>query len=172
MPDPVADVPVDDCVAAYRTLELDTRASAGAIRQRYRELATRYHPDKWPHASKEQVNASRRMAEINAAYQLIRDAPLEDHAPLIEELPETTLDEERDERIREVQAVDLWIERIARFVVGAVLGLLLGIGIYQRGVLGELSALVLLPLVFGAVFMMTPMGGWRVHDVLQLLLWK
>ena len=34
-------------------------------------------PDKWPNGSAEQVAAAERMREINAAYDLIEDAPLQ-----------------------------------------------------------------------------------------------
>lgn len=171
MSDSVADVPVDDCLAAYRTLEIDARASATAIRQRYRELATRYHPDKWPHASQEQASASARMAEINAAYQLIRDAPLEDCVLPEETIPEPTTEEQRDERIREVHALDLAVERTLRFAAGAGVGLLLGVSLYQRSMMGQMSALVLVPLVFGLLFAVSPVGAWRVHEMVQAVLW-
>ena len=63
--------------AAYRTLGVDDRASALAIRHRYRELAQIHHPDKWPLGSPDQAAAAERMRDINAAYDLIEGAPLE-----------------------------------------------------------------------------------------------
>ena len=71
---------VHELVAAYRTLGLEPQASSVAIRTRYRELAQLDHPDKWPHGSAEQVAAAERMREINAAYGLIKHAPLQHRA--------------------------------------------------------------------------------------------
>ena len=70
---------IDRLLSAYRALDLDVRASAVAIRQRYRELARLHHPDRWPSGSPEQDRAADRMREINAAYDLIESAPLRDH---------------------------------------------------------------------------------------------
>ena len=72
---------VQELLAAYQTLDLPPRASPLAVRLRYRELAQIHHPDKWPNGSAEQVAATERMCEINAAYLLIEDAPLQ-HRPI------------------------------------------------------------------------------------------
>ena len=68
---------VQELLAAYRTLDVPPKASPVAVRIRYRELAQLHHPDKWPNGSAEQVAAAERMREINAAYDLIEDAPLQ-----------------------------------------------------------------------------------------------
>src|SRR5262245_8968884 len=68
---------VQELVAAYRTLDLELGASPVVIRNRYRELVQIYHPDKWPQGSAEQVASAERMREINGAYDLIEDAPLQ-----------------------------------------------------------------------------------------------
>jgi len=62
---------------AYRKLDVPPKASPVAVRIRYRELAQLHHPDKRPNGSAEQVTAAERMREINAAYDLIEDAPLQ-----------------------------------------------------------------------------------------------
>jgi DnaJ-class molecular chaperone len=54
----------------YDVLRVDRRAPPDAIRRAYRRLAQQYHPDKMPG----NANASRAMAAINAAYEVLSDA--------------------------------------------------------------------------------------------------
>ena len=51
----------------FRILELDRGASPEAVREAYRRLAKRWHPDRGGGA-----HATARMAEINVAYDLLR----------------------------------------------------------------------------------------------------
>jgi hypothetical protein len=83
---------IDRLLSAYRALDIDVRASAVAIRQRYRELARLHHPDRWPNGSPEQDRAADRMREINAAYDLIESAPLRDHVFATEPVAPTESD--------------------------------------------------------------------------------
>ena len=55
----------------YETLGLAVTADAVVIKAAYRALSQRYHPDKC--APTERENAHRRMAEINAAFQVLGD---------------------------------------------------------------------------------------------------
>lgn len=61
-------VPSDPRVTLYRSLMLAEDADAEVISAVYRKLAQRYHPDIDSNAA-----AARRMAEINDAYQTLRD---------------------------------------------------------------------------------------------------
>ena len=54
----------------YRILGVLDDAEDIVIRAAYRALAQRYHPDKW---QGDQAEATRRMAEINAAYAVLSD---------------------------------------------------------------------------------------------------
>ncbi len=54
----------------YDVLQVERGASPENIRRAYRKLAQRYHPDKMPG----NANASRAMAAINAAYEVLSDA--------------------------------------------------------------------------------------------------
>jgi DnaJ-like protein len=60
----------------YRTLDVDLGASPFAIKRQYRRLAKKWHPDRYPAGSPEQVRAADEMQKINHAYQQIRRAPL------------------------------------------------------------------------------------------------
>ncbi len=55
---------------AYRVLGIDRNASAEEIKHAYRELASRYHPDKLEHLGDEfKVLAEMRFKEIQKAYE-------------------------------------------------------------------------------------------------------
>jgi DnaJ-class molecular chaperone len=56
----------------YRTLGILDDAEDIIIKAAYRALAQRYHPDKW---SGDQVEATKRMAEINEAYSVLSEPP-------------------------------------------------------------------------------------------------
>jgi molecular chaperone DnaJ len=51
----------------YQTLEIDPRATQAEIKQAYRRLAKRFHPDRSGHDNRD------RMARINAAYEVLKD---------------------------------------------------------------------------------------------------
>lgn len=55
----------------YTILEVHPNASLEEIKQKYRFLATFYHPDTQPEAKKQY--ATRKMAEINEAYEVLSD---------------------------------------------------------------------------------------------------
>ena len=63
---------------AYRALGVDYTADSASIRRAHKRLAKQHHPDRFP-AGSEQQQATARMAEINDAYRLIREAPLRYH---------------------------------------------------------------------------------------------
>lgn len=54
----------------YDVLQVERNASPERVRQAYRKLAQKYHPDKMPG----NANACRAMAAINAAYEVLSDA--------------------------------------------------------------------------------------------------
>ena len=64
---------------AYKVLDVEYTAAPAAIRQAHKRLAKQHHPDRFPAGSAEQQQATARMAEINDAYRLIREAPLRFH---------------------------------------------------------------------------------------------
>lgn len=53
----------------YDVLQVERNASPERVRAAYRRLAQKYHPDKMPG----NANASRAMAAINAAYEVLSD---------------------------------------------------------------------------------------------------
>jgi curved DNA-binding protein CbpA len=57
----------------YRVLDLAPDAPDAAIKRRWRELANQYHPDRATGDPERAAESTRRMARINAAYELLRD---------------------------------------------------------------------------------------------------
>ncbi len=63
-----------------RTLGLEPGANAAEVKQAYRQLAMLWHPDRNGGSPEMLATAERRMSEINAAYQFLKD-----HLPEIDE---------------------------------------------------------------------------------------
>ena len=58
----------------YDILELQKNASVDEIKQAYRKLAKKYHPDLYTHASEaEKKKAEAKIKEINQAYSVLSD---------------------------------------------------------------------------------------------------
>ena len=57
---------------AYATLDLPPGVPADAALRQYRRLAKQWHPDLWANDPAGQLDASRRMRQINAAFAVIR----------------------------------------------------------------------------------------------------
>jgi hypothetical protein len=55
----------------YDVLQVERGAPPERVRAAYRRLAQKYHPDKMP----DNANAARAMSAINAAYEVLSDAP-------------------------------------------------------------------------------------------------
>jgi hypothetical protein len=149
--------------AAYRTLDLDLNASAVAIRYQYRELALLHHPDKHKPGSPEQASAATRMVEINAAYGLIKDAPLRNHQPVapMEDPP-------REPEVFFERPLGVAAETFVRLGVGALLGLFVAFVLDTRGVPGFWLYGWMLPFV--SAFACTTTDA-RMSSLLRVLLW-
>jgi curved DNA-binding protein CbpA len=65
--------------AAYRVLNAPLSASELRIKQSYRKLMKRWHPDLFPNGSAEQADATTMTRLINEAYDKIERAPLRYH---------------------------------------------------------------------------------------------
>ena len=98
---------------AYEVLGVDYAADSAAVRQAHKRLAKQHHPDRFPAGSAEQQQATTRMAEINDAYRLIREAPLRYHRVSKASDPTTPwTDIELEEAIRRArmnQKVNRWM---------------------------------------------------------------
>ena len=63
-----------DLSDAYRALELEPGASAAEIREAWRDLATVWHPDRFPDNERLRRKAEERLKRINLAYERLRSA--------------------------------------------------------------------------------------------------
>ena len=70
---------LNEFLDAYGLLGVEYGASPPDIARAFKRQAREHHPDRYPSGSAEQQQATARMAAINAAYRLIRDAPLRHH---------------------------------------------------------------------------------------------
>jgi hypothetical protein len=169
---------VHELVAAYRTLDLEPRASAVAIRIRYRELAQSHHPDKWPPGSAEQVAAAERMREINAAYDLIEDAPLQYREVPGEPTTEPVHEAPHEDPIFETRRSSStrrsnWLTRVdrdlvvcIRFLYGLAAGGSLVYGLSRYGVMQNRLFSWLVPMVMGFVF---ARSSWVANRLLEAI---
>ena len=64
---------------AYALLGVGYGANPLDIRAAFKRQTREHHPDRFPPGSPEQLQATQRMAAVNAAYQLVKDAPLRHH---------------------------------------------------------------------------------------------
>lgn len=122
---PIAECQVAELKRAYQTLGVPFSASALSIKQAYRRIAKRWHPDLYPSGTLACDEATQMMKRINEAYSLIQHAPLRYH---IESYPvaahkrtrypnETQKKAERD-TLPITDRFEFWV----RFVCGAFFG--------------------------------------------------
>jgi hypothetical protein len=161
---------------AYRTLGVDVRASALAIRLRYRELAQIHHPDKWPLDSPEQAAAAGRMRDINAAYDLIEGAPLEHTSePEPEEPPLSDYEIAYRASYRLHRWSNIDVGAVLRFLFGTTTGAGLVLWLHSHGVITSHLRLwmIVAPALVGLVFArMSWLGGSLLREILALLLYR
>ena len=160
-----ADASIDELVDAYRILGVPHGASATAIRVRYRELAQIHHPDKHPQGTAAQAQAELRMREINAAYELIEHAPLQDRHTATAPMPEPP---EPRPAPQPFQASVLG-ETLIRFALGLAAGGYLAVRLRRAHMPGEAIYVWLLPLLLGLGFTSTSSFA---ATVLRLLYWR
>jgi DnaJ-class molecular chaperone len=152
-------------IGAYAVLDVEFTASEAAIRARYRELALRHHPDVHPHGSPAQQQAAARMATINAAFTLIRDAPLRDYRP---DRRETGAAIPHHAAGGFDRPVSVATETLVRLAFGALFGLGLALVLGNRRVPGFAFYVWILPLVIGFACTST---SPRTANMLRLLHW-
>lgn len=117
---PGADADVFAYMNAYAVLEVEYSATAAEIRRAYRRLAQHAHPDRYPSGSDEQHGATARMAAINDAYRLIREAPLRHHPVSARTDPDAVwADTDLDHAVRRARAERVTLDTIGACLMGA-----------------------------------------------------
>jgi hypothetical protein len=165
---------------AYKVLGVDYTADSAAIRQAHKRLAKQHHPDRFPAGSAEQQQATARMAEINDAYRLIREAPLRYHRVSKASDPTTPwTDNELDDAIRRArmnQEVDRWMT-IALIAVAVIAVPFFASSVAVFKALGPLALPLTAAVGLGSTVMLWTMLGpraWRtLYKIeLALLVWQ
>ena len=156
---------------AYKVLGVGYDADSSEIRRAHRRLAKLHHPDKQSAGSPPQPEATARMAQINDAYRLVRDAPLRYHRVSRAADPDVPwTDVELDEAIRRARVnrnVDLGM------TVGLVFLAVIAVPLLLSGIsrAGSLPAPLLIALTLGSSWVMWSMIGpqmWQTMFKIQL----
>ena len=119
-------------VAAYKLLDLELSASSYAIDHWYRQLSLLNQPDRYPEGTPDQFHAAEKRRQIDAAYQLIRTAPLRDH-PLAKAAAAREEDRVRDPGLAIDRPVSVATETVARLALGVALGLFFAYQLHRQG---------------------------------------
>lgn len=113
----------------YNLLGVPISASSHVVRQAYRRMVRRWHPDLYPNGSRDQEDATQMMKLVNDAYANIQHAPLRYHLESYPEVKETRAWQQRSYH----RAEDPWprcedlpvtdrMEYWVRFSCGGVFG--------------------------------------------------
>lgn len=132
---PVSDDKLEDLKRAYQVLDVSPFASALSIKQAYRQLIKRWHPDRYPSGSASHPEASQMTKLINQAYSEVERAPLRYYSGDILSVQQKVRcsdpfsDGARDSVHQVVPTPDR-LEFWVRFVCGSLLGLLVVIRLF------------------------------------------
>ena len=143
---------VQELVEAYKVLGLELNASTDAIEHWYRELSLLNQPDRHPSGSADQRRAAEKRRQVDAAYGLIHNAPLQNH-PLAKEAAAREEERVPDPGLMIDRPVSVATETIVRFVFGVVVGLFVVAALNTRGLPGFEFYAWGVPLVLGILFM-------------------
>jgi hypothetical protein len=130
---PIAEDQITELKHAYQILGAPLSASASSIKQTYRKLVKRWHPDLYPSGTPAYAEATQMTKLINAAYSGIENAPLRYY---IEACPPAYVrsrqatrpspNEPSGIRSETLPKTD-WLEFWIRFVCGALFGALISV---------------------------------------------
>jgi DnaJ-class molecular chaperone len=145
---PSAEFQLTELRRAYQILDIPLSASAHLIKQAYRRLVKRWHPDKYPSGTAAHAEATHMTKLINEAYSKIEHAPLRHHIeanPLAQrtatQAMRTWTDESTSqtaEKFPNTDRIEFWV----RFVCGALFGAIVGLD-FSLNFFGSSAALVL-----------------------------
>lgn len=139
---------------AYGLLGVEHEASAHAIKDAYRRMIKRWHPDLYPAGSTEHSEATQMTVAINSAYKAIARAPLRYRMdsqsrasmPIAATAYSVFLSTRADlERERRPDRIEFWV----RFTCGALLGAFVGFGAFLSHWSSGSGAVTALALISG-----------------------
>ena len=150
-----------DLAEACKVLGVEPGVSPLRARQRYRQLVKQWHPDRHPKDPQSQAAATRRTQELSAAYKRVKDAARRGEVPM------RTPSAWRPSPAAgpPVPVVDTLADRALRFVVGAVVGVIVDFEILSDSLAVWIGIPVTLGLAVAAF-------GWAVLEwVLRKVWW-
>lgn len=154
---PTAESQIETLKRAYRILGVPVSASAHSIKQAYRRLAKRWHPDLCAGARSDLDQAAEMIKVINWAYSTVARAPLryhiesyprarqrKDQTPVTGSVARVATDRDT---LPVTDRVEFWV----RFVCGALLGALMSLGLILTSWSGPVMFIVgaCMSLLFG-----------------------
>jgi preprotein translocase subunit Sec63 len=145
---------------AYRVLGLAPGVSPLAARRRYRALIREVHPDRYPHGSTSQAEATRRTQKINEAYYTLKHAAVHREVPLRQPAAAAQPATSSFTPLR----VDTISDRVGSGIVGVVVGLFLAFALSSESAI----VWVVVPLATAGV---SAAVGWRAIEAVIRFLW-
>jgi curved DNA-binding protein CbpA len=125
---PLAELQLAEVKRAYQILGVPLTASAHSIKQTYRQLVKRWHPDRYPTGTAAHAEATKMMELINEAFAKIEHAPLRYHIEAIPLAPRNAARSapaprsesagKNAETFPNTYRIEFWV----RFACGALLG--------------------------------------------------
>jgi DnaJ domain len=168
---PLSDDQLKELKHAYRVLGVPPEASAHSIKQAYRQLVKRWHPDLCEEDTPTHVEATHMVTLINEAYSAIAHAPLryfdETYSQQVERRSGPTTSTSTNEPIRvntenipKTDRLEFWV----RFVCGAVAGVFVCLDLIFSAMPDSSSSLSLLALGALGVVLAFGFGAARYGD--------
>jgi DnaJ-class molecular chaperone len=156
---PIDDDQIATWKRAYQVLDSPLSASASSIKDAYRKLIKRRHPDLYLSGTPEQTEATQMTKVINEAYLAIKNAPLRYYVEAFSDdyvksrqVTRPSPGGQSGVREEKISKMD-WLEFWVRFVCGAVFGAFFGfremLMYYSLQPSSFVKGIVTLTLVFG-----------------------
>jgi curved DNA-binding protein CbpA len=170
---PLAEDRITELKYAYQVLDAPLSASPVSIKQSYRKLIKRWHPDRYPTGTPEHVEAEQMTKLINGVYPSIANAPLRYH---IDAFPAAYVRNRQashpstdptSQTFRQTLPRTDWLEFWIRFLFGAFWGALLGFHewLFHYAEPGILILPIGLSLIFGLAAAQSGDNFW--HSLLR-----
>jgi curved DNA-binding protein CbpA len=135
---PFTDEQVAELKHAYQVLGVPLSATPIAIKQSYRELIKRWHPDYYAAGTQEQADATQMTQTINESYALIQDAPLRYYHGAFHPDYVAARSGVKDRGYPKVDSIfrfswfEFWVRLIGGAIWGAMFGFRVGLSCYSN----------------------------------------
>jgi hypothetical protein len=167
----VSDGQLKDLKHAYQVIGVPPDASAHSVKQAYRRLVSRWHPDLYASGTTAHIEATQMTKLINEAYSAIAHAPLRYHVETYSQReerrsrqtsssPTTEPIRVNIENIPKTDSLEFWV----RFVCGAAVGIFVCLDLVILGIPDSSPNTSLLALGASGVILGFGFGAARYGD--------